>query len=143
MSAPETKALPPAPDMINTRTDGSGAYLVNAASTASHISSETALRFSGWLKMIRRIAPVCSTIIFSVIFQQVPRIVILRLYGFFVSETSHIFSTVSERGQDIITMATSEWWRCSDSAWCATHHNGLANQFCLTTLITIDRHSHT
>ena len=34
------------------RTEGSSRNRISAASTASHISSDTALRFSGWLKMI-------------------------------------------------------------------------------------------
>src|SRR5690606_13836167 len=50
MSAPETNALPPAPESTTTRTSSSAANASSVRSTACHISSDTALRFSGLLK---------------------------------------------------------------------------------------------
>ena len=49
MSAPETNALPPAPESTSARTFSSCANASSARSTACHIASETALRFSGLL----------------------------------------------------------------------------------------------
>src|SRR5262245_61127646 len=51
MSAPETKALPPAPDTTTTRTSGSRAKPSRIFVPAAHMSSETALRRSGLLKI--------------------------------------------------------------------------------------------
>src|ERR1700761_7105769 len=51
MSAPDTKALSPAPTRITTRTSGSSRNSVRTWPTPSHISSDIALRFSGLLKV--------------------------------------------------------------------------------------------
>ncbi len=53
MSAPDTKALSPAPVRTTTRTAGSSAQPSRIADSPSHISTDMALRFSGWLKVIR------------------------------------------------------------------------------------------
>src|SRR5215467_7343087 len=51
MSAPETKALPPAPLTTTTRIAGSSAYWLSNACTRSHMSRDTALCLLGLLKM--------------------------------------------------------------------------------------------
>src|SRR5215510_14225225 len=51
MSAPDTKALPPAPVTTTTRTSLSRANFSRMAVAASHMSSDTALRRSGLLKV--------------------------------------------------------------------------------------------
>jgi hypothetical protein len=51
ISAPETKALSPAPARITTRTSGSSRNSVSAWPSPSHMSSDIALRFSGLLKV--------------------------------------------------------------------------------------------
>ena len=52
MSAPETNALPPAPTSSTTFTATSSRRIVKAVPSASHISSDIALRLSGLLKVI-------------------------------------------------------------------------------------------
>src|SRR3954447_11222140 len=52
MSAPDTKALPPPPRRITTRTVASSRKAVSASPNPSHISSDIALRLSGLLKVI-------------------------------------------------------------------------------------------
>src|SRR5204862_2364671 len=51
MSAPDTKAVPPAPVSTTTRMSESLRHSASMAAVASHISSETALRRSGLLKV--------------------------------------------------------------------------------------------
>src|SRR5579872_516381 len=51
MSAPDTKALLPAPVRITTRTDESSANSSRISPSPVHISSDMALRFSGWLNV--------------------------------------------------------------------------------------------
>src|ERR1039458_6544069 len=51
MSAPDTKALPPAPVTTTTRTAWSAAKSARIPCAASHISSDTALCRSGLLKI--------------------------------------------------------------------------------------------
>ena len=53
MSAPEAKALPPAPVITITRTDLSARKSCIASMAAVHISSEIALWRSGLLRMIQ------------------------------------------------------------------------------------------
>src|SRR5512143_2577451 len=57
MSAPDTKALPPAPVSTTTRTSGSSRNSVSARPNPSHISSDMALRLSGLLKVITPTPP--------------------------------------------------------------------------------------
>src|SRR5271169_2160346 len=52
MSAPETNALCPAPVRITTRTDPSSVNSSRISPNPVHISSDIALRFSGWLNVI-------------------------------------------------------------------------------------------
>src|SRR5262249_50899698 len=52
MSAPDTKALPPAPVITTVRTPSSLAKSLMIRLAASHISSETALCFAGLLKIM-------------------------------------------------------------------------------------------
>src|SRR5216684_976785 len=66
MSAPETKALPPAPDSTTTRIAGSLAKSARISFAACHISSEVALSRSGLLKIIVPIGPSLRAIILSV-----------------------------------------------------------------------------
>ena len=65
MSAPEAKALPPAPVTTMTRTDGSAPKSAMISSAASHISSEIALWRSGLLKIIQPTPPSLREIILS------------------------------------------------------------------------------
>ena len=65
MSAPEAKALPPAPVTTMTRTDGSALKSAMISSAASHMSSEIALCRSGLLKIIQPTPPSLREIIFS------------------------------------------------------------------------------
>src|ERR1700684_2766844 len=73
MSAPETKALPPAPVRTTTRTSLSAAKASSASVVASHISSDTALWRSGLLKVTSptpaslraRILSVCDFVFIS------------------------------------------------------------------------------
>src|SRR5580700_5511819 len=51
ISAPETKALLPAPVRITTRTELSSANSSRISPSPTHISTDMALRFSGWLKV--------------------------------------------------------------------------------------------
>src|SRR5579884_4017319 len=51
MSAPDTKALPPAPVSTTTRIDGSAPNSASMSDAACHISNDTALCLSGLLKM--------------------------------------------------------------------------------------------
>src|SRR5688572_33417654 len=51
MSAPDTKALPPAPVSTTTRISGSRAKSSRIATAASHMGSDIALCFSGLLKV--------------------------------------------------------------------------------------------
>src|SRR5262245_34016022 len=81
MSAPETKALPPAPVMTMTRTALSATKSRRIASAASHISSDTALWRSGLLKVITPIAPRFSASILSVGMSRAPSGVSDRLRG--------------------------------------------------------------
>src|ERR1700730_1402404 len=53
ISAPETNALSPAPVSTTTRTLSSAVQASNISISPSHISTDMALRFSGWLKVIR------------------------------------------------------------------------------------------
>ncbi len=55
MSAPETKALPPSPESTTMRTLSSFSALARSGGIASHMSTESALCFSGLLKRM------CST----------------------------------------------------------------------------------
>jgi len=57
MSAPATKAASPAPRRITTRMAGSAARSATYSGMACHISWLTALRFSGWLKVIQPMGP--------------------------------------------------------------------------------------
>src|SRR4051812_42804465 len=57
MSAPETKALSPAPESTMTRIESSARKSSIASAAASDISSEKALRLSGLLKTRCPIAP--------------------------------------------------------------------------------------
>src|SRR5258707_13109975 len=66
MSAPETKALPPAPERTTTRIELSLAKSCRISSAASHISSEVALCRSGLLKIIDPIGPSLRESILSV-----------------------------------------------------------------------------
>src|SRR5437899_6735053 len=66
MSAPETKARPPAPLTTMTRTASSRSKSSMIRVTASHISSETALWRAGLLKIRRPIGPSFSAIILLV-----------------------------------------------------------------------------
>src|SRR5215472_15129330 len=52
MSAPETNALLPAPVRITTRTEPSSENSSRISPNPVHISSDIALRFSGWLNVI-------------------------------------------------------------------------------------------
>src|SRR5262245_12111734 len=61
MSAPETKASSPAPRSTTTRTAGSRSRRSAARGISSHISTETALRRSGWSKTNQPIPPSIST----------------------------------------------------------------------------------
>jgi hypothetical protein len=65
MSAPETKALPPAPDTTRTRSAGSAAKSASSAVMRSHMSSETALWRAGLLNTISATAPRLRPSIFS------------------------------------------------------------------------------
>src|SRR5947207_12215380 len=69
MSAPETNALPPAPETAMTRIAGSRAKSSMMASAPSHISSETALWRAGLLNTIRPMAPSLVISILSVIIE--------------------------------------------------------------------------
>src|SRR6266446_4218985 len=66
MSAPETKALPPAPLTTITRTASSSSKSSMIWVTACHISSDTALWRAGLLKIRRPIGPSFSAIILLV-----------------------------------------------------------------------------
>src|ERR1043165_4038727 len=66
MSAPETNALPPAPETTMTRIAGSRAKSSMMLSAPSHISSETALWRAGLLNTIRPMAPSLVISILSV-----------------------------------------------------------------------------
>src|SRR5690349_19444904 len=66
MSAPETKARPPAPLTTMTRTASSRSKSSMMRVTPSHISSDTALCRAGLLKISRPIAPSFSAIILLV-----------------------------------------------------------------------------
>src|ERR1700759_1924107 len=66
MSAPETKARPPAPLTTMTRIASSRSKSSMICVTASHISSETALCRAGLLKIRRPIPPSFSAIILLV-----------------------------------------------------------------------------
>src|SRR5271170_3450503 len=64
MSAPETKALLPAPVRITTRTELSAANSSRISPRPTHISTDMALRFSGWLKVI---SPIPSSFAASIL----------------------------------------------------------------------------
>ena len=66
MSAPDTNARSPAPASTITRTSGSASNAATIFGTAAHISSDTALCFSGWLKIIQPIPPSLRAIILVV-----------------------------------------------------------------------------
>src|SRR5215207_221572 len=66
MSAPDTNARSPAPASTIARTCGSASNAVTIFGTAAHISSDTALCFSGWLKIIQPIPLSLRAIIFVV-----------------------------------------------------------------------------
>src|SRR6187402_157869 len=66
MSAPATKACSPAPRRITTRIASSAARSATYSGMACHISWLTALRFSGWLKVIQPIGPSFCISSFSV-----------------------------------------------------------------------------
>ena len=53
ISAPETNALCPAPVSTTTRTASPSAQASSTSRSPSHISTDMALRFSGWLKVMR------------------------------------------------------------------------------------------
>jgi len=57
MSAPELKALPPAPEMTTTRTARSSAKSSRIRSRRSHIAIEIALSRAGLLRTMRATAP--------------------------------------------------------------------------------------
>src|SRR5215471_7887550 len=65
MSAPETKALPPAPLTTTTRIAGSSAYWLSSACTRSHMSRDTALCLLGLLKMTWPTGPSLRPMTFS------------------------------------------------------------------------------
>src|SRR6185437_16525213 len=66
MSAPDTKALPPAPVTTTTRTALSAAKSARMPCAASHISSDTALCRSGLLNVIMPTPPSLRDSILSV-----------------------------------------------------------------------------
>src|SRR6056297_35985 len=135
MSAPETKALPPAPDRMRIRTLSSAAKRAVADSTASHISSDTALRFSGWLKMIRAISPDCSVMILSVMG---PSVFCRRLGGARGFHLGELCIAQADLGQDLGAMLARLGRRRGDMAAGAAHDDGLAHQFRLAPLLAGD-----
>ena len=66
MSAPDTNALSPAPASTMTRTAGSASKSAMIFGIACHMSNDTALRFSGWLKIIQPMPPSLRAIILGV-----------------------------------------------------------------------------
>src|SRR5262245_1964839 len=66
MSAPDTNARSPAPASTMARTCGSASKAATIFGTAAHMSSDTALSFSGWLKIIQPIPPSVRAIILLV-----------------------------------------------------------------------------
>src|SRR3990167_6783280 len=67
MSAPETKAFPPAPRNTRTRTSSSRAKVSKISAIASRITSDMALRRSGLLKIIQPMPLSLVAIILSVL----------------------------------------------------------------------------
>src|SRR6516165_11783007 len=65
MSAPETKALPPAPLTTTTRIAGSCAYWLSSACTRSHMSRDTALCLLGLLNKTWPTGPSLRPMTFS------------------------------------------------------------------------------
>src|SRR4051794_6522214 len=66
MSAPDTKALPPAPATTTQRISSSPSSSARMRGTASHMSSETALCRAGLLKSIQPVDPSLRRIILSI-----------------------------------------------------------------------------
>src|SRR5712691_934268 len=100
MSAPETKALPPAPVTTMTRTPGSASKSSMICATACHISSETALWRAGLLKMMRPIAPSFSASILLVIGWSSIEDSLFRVVGWVEQSETHQFinnETVRQR----------------------------------------------
>ena len=67
MSAPEMKAFPPSPDSTTMRTLSSFCARSRSFGTASHMSTESALCFSGLLKRMWSTAPSSQALTRSVL----------------------------------------------------------------------------
>src|ERR1700693_3920361 len=111
MSAPDTKALPPAPVTTTTRISLSAAKSARMPCAASHISSDTALCRSGLLKIRVPTPPslrdsilsVCVILLNSVVPREAShRLGGVQLRDFLVGETEfleHLVGVLSERGR--------------------------------------------
>src|SRR5882672_12310594 len=78
MSAPDTKALPPAPVITTTRTSSSAAKPSMIRLAASHMSSDTALWRSGLLKVMYPTCPSLRDSILSVwVMRRTPLLVVM------------------------------------------------------------------
>src|SRR6201990_467998 len=90
MSAPDTKALPPAPVTTTTRMLLSVLKSSRKPSAASHISSETALWRSGLLKVREPILPSLRDSILSVIERSLNRLGFLQRLDLVGAETEFL-----------------------------------------------------
>src|SRR6478736_3321737 len=104
MSAPETNALWPAPVRITTRTDPSSANSSRMAPNPVHISSDMALRFSGWLNVISPTPSSFAASIFPAAYSRV----MPPLGKSFISDRSllahlgDLVRRISDRGQHFV-----------------------------------------
>src|SRR3984893_2450590 len=104
MSAPETKALPPAPDITTTRIAGSRAKSSMMVSALSHISSETALWRAGLLNTMRPKAPSLVISILSVIIEDSVFDACARSDGAALFQSLDGGRVVAELAQDLVGM---------------------------------------
>src|SRR6266480_1131082 len=148
MSAPDTNALPPAPESTTTRIASSRANASRMFGTACHMPTETALCRAGLLKVIQPTAPSLRAIIRSVPVSIAFSISLARsraavLHAFAPAQAGNCLVVVAERAQHLVGVLPPLRRRVADVARGAAELDRLIDNLDIAELgmVDIGRHA--